>query len=167
MRILGKREPTRPHLPIGNWHQTEMLDCGQAGDLLLLLDFELPGCGLKKSVFYGRQQKKTDKKTSISLGEIAFTRKPSSTKSILLSLEGDGDSIELTLSPKDLCSHLFIVGTTGSGKTERAVSILNKLPAEEFRVIVLETAKKPIGTNFSATGSSPWFTPWETRESDH
>ena len=136
--------------------EVEMLDCGQAGDLLLLPDFELPGCGLKKSVFYGRQQKKAAGETSISLGEIAFySQTIEHEKHSPLSLEGHGDSKELTLSSSDLCSHLFIVGTTGSGKTERAVSILNKLPAEEFRVIVLETAKKTYRDKLFRNGIEP------------
>lgn len=103
----------------------EILTCGQAQRLFLLPDRELPGCGLKRSVFYGQPESGSCKSSGTILGNIAF----------------DGVTT-LGLSAKDLCSHLFLVGTTGSGKSERAVSILNSIPRDEFQVIVLETAKK-------------------------
>jgi hypothetical protein len=119
----------------------EPLDCEQAGRLLLLPDAELSGLEMRRSVFYGRPDMKEAKADNkIKIGTLAFSK-----KTITNELDGastDNDRGALSLSPKDLYSHLLLVGTTGSGKTVRAASILNNIPAEGHRVIVLETAKK-------------------------
>ena len=114
----------------------QILNCDQAGTLLLLPDAELPGCSLKRSVFYGRPQLQ-NQIGGTQIGDIAFYGRT-------LSQPDDAvdDRTSLRLSPRDLCSHVLIVGTTGSGKTERAVHLLNNLPRDEFQIIVLETAKK-------------------------
>ena len=46
----------------------------------------------------------------------------------------------IRLAPEDFFSHIFIVGTTGCGKTTRAAKILHD--ADGFRRLIFETAKK-------------------------
>jgi hypothetical protein len=116
--------------------EIQILNCDQAGTLLLVPDAELPGCSLKRSVFYGRPQLQ-HKTGGTQIGEIAFYGRTLSQPG-----ESADDKASLRLSSQDLCSHVLIVGTTGSGKTERAVHILNNVPRDEFQIVVLETAKK-------------------------
>jgi len=114
----------------------QILNCDQAGMLMLLPDTELPGCQLKRNVFYGRPQIKLDG-GGARIGEIAFFEKTLNSAEATTVNEST-----LRLSRKDVCSHILVVGTTGSGKTERTVHILNHLPEDEFQIIVIETAKK-------------------------
>jgi len=116
--------------------EIQILNCDQAGMLMLLPDTELPGCQLKRSVFYGRPRIEVDG-GGAPIGEIAFFE-----KTLNRSKAPQANESTLRLSAKDVCSHLLVVGTTGSGKTERTVHILNQLPEDEFQVIVIETAKK-------------------------
>lgn len=151
--VLGV-EPPLFHLARGAFvHEmiptVEILTVEQAGRWLLVPEVEIPGVQLKRSVFYGRPQLPEDKEQGVSVGEVAFH------KPILVSkparVEGErparlGEEFlrqyDFHVPRADLCSHTLLVGTTGSGKTERAVSILNNLNAGDFRVIVIETAKK-------------------------
>ncbi|MEI6610714.1 MAG: DUF87 domain-containing protein [Deltaproteobacteria bacterium] len=118
----------------------EILNPEQAGRLLLLPEAELPGMKLKKNVFYGRPS--VEQKKGIKLGDMAFFQKTITDQLKQPDLKAEEDHSFYLAENNDLCSHVLIVGTTGSGKTERAVSILNKLDSKKFQIIVLETAKK-------------------------
>jgi len=114
----------------------EVLNCEKACLMFLLPDADLPGMKLKKSVFYSRSEK--DDKANINLGTAAYFLNPISQSSRYtqnLSVEN------FKIPEKDLCSHVFLVGTTGSGKTERAAFILNNA-GDNSRLLILETAKK-------------------------
>jgi len=118
-----------------------ILNCNQATQLFLLLDAEIPGCQLKRNVFYGRPSINSD--GQVLIGDIDFfTPKIEDPEKDNTDVHLAIDSKSLKLKTEDLCSHLLIVGTTGSGKTERAVSILNSIPDDDTRIIVIETAKK-------------------------
>ena len=130
----------------------EILNTDQAGHLLLLPDADLPGLKTKRSVFYGRPA--VTEVEGVHIGDMVF-HQPT-----LGSLDGQA-SIELAergtlrLPDGELCSHVLVVGTTGSGKTERMVHILNGISSESFRVIVLETAKKTYRDRLCRGGKSP------------
>jgi len=139
----------------------ETLDCEQAGRLLLLPDAELPGLNMRRSVFYGRPDMKDGQEDgkSVEIGTLAFAR-----KTIVNQLDKSGakSSAEQSdrrgrfrLTSKELCSHLLLVGTTGSGKTVRAATILDRIPKGTFRVVVLETAKKTYRDLLRRGGKTP------------
>jgi hypothetical protein len=124
----------------------EILDCEQVGRLLLLPDAELPGLKMRRSVFYGRPGMEAPgvDGRSVAIGTLAFARET------IRNELGDPDAKStaatargrFALTTRDMCSHLLLVGTTGSGKTMRAAAILNHIPRDAFRILVLETAKK-------------------------
>lgn len=132
----------------------EPLDCEQAGRLLLLPDAELPGLEMRRSVFYGRpDEKKAEELQTIKIGTLAFSKRTITNE--LDEETKDAARGIFSLSSKDLYSHLLLVGTTGSGKTMRAASILNSIPVDGHRIIVLETAKKTYRNLLHRGGQSP------------
>jgi len=98
-----------------------LLNSEQAGMFLMLPATDLPGLELKKNVFYGRP---VSANVGADLGRQAF------------------HSAGYKITYQDLCSHILVTGTTGSGKTIRSAHLLNDLPRKEFNILCLETAKK-------------------------
>jgi len=117
----------------------EILNADQAGQLLLLPEADLPGWQLKRSVFYGRPTMQGS--SGVRIGQTAFGQ-PTLTAAVEQPLVGQSRRCVFQIPDQDLCSHLLVVGTTGSGKTERAVHILNAIDSDRYRMIILETAKK-------------------------
>lgn len=114
---------------------------------LLLPDADLPGCSLKKSVFYARPKPaervtyESGKTISpmISFGTGAYYD-GGITEPALLSA-GYEDTFDFVIPESDIFSHTFIVGAPGGGKSKRAGYILNHVPGD-VRLVVLETAKR-------------------------
>lgn len=108
---------------------------------LLLPDADLPGCPLKKSVFYARPKPldDDDAKETISFGIGAYYD-GGVTEPALLS-PGFENSFDFGIKKEDVFSHSFIVGAPGGGKSKRAGYILNHVP-NDTRLIILETAKR-------------------------
>ena len=113
----------------------DVLNCEKACLSLLLPDTDCPGIKLKQSVFYSRAANANPENT-ISVGPVAYYKNQVRDEQIKLDVPKD-----FLIKSKDLCSHVFLVGTTGSGKTERAAHILNHITLD-MRILVLETAKK-------------------------
>jgi DNA helicase HerA-like ATPase len=132
----------------------EILNTDQAGHLLLLPDADLPGLETKRSVFYGRPAVTATEELGVHIGEMAFHRPTLESPDEQASVERSKRAA-LRLDEDELCSHVLIVGTTGSGKTERMVHILNGISSENFRVIVLETAKKTYRNRLCRGGKTP------------
>ncbi len=139
--ITGRKDYpflTKPSFQIlqENGIYPDVFNCEKACQMFLLPDADLPGVKLKKSVFYSRPD--NDEKSNVNLGAASYYLNP-----VIQSPFGKRDvSVEnFRIPEKDLCSHVFLVGTTGSGKTERAAYILNNL-GDSSRLLILETAKK-------------------------
>jgi len=108
---------------------------------------DLPGLKTKRNVFYGKPNPSVKsagdeaQSDTIWLGDLAhlstgFRSRP------LPGLSPNGSNSEFRIPGTDLTSHLLIAGTTGSGKTQRAASLLNSLSTQRFQVVVIESAKK-------------------------
>jgi len=119
--------------------QTGIMNCEKACQFLPLPTTHLAGLPLKKNVFYGKENAGgIVEDDAVELGSMSFGEahiKDEKTKFF----EVDAHH-RIGMSPKDFFSHMFIVGTTGSGKTKRAAKILRD--ADGFRRVILETAKK-------------------------
>ena len=111
--------------------EQEVLNSEKACLSLPLPDSELPDLKMKKSVFYGRPKEMTAH--GCDVGAIAYFANNQA------GIYESGRQFKI--APGDVCSHIFVCGTTGSGKTERAAHIINSMPLD-VRVLVLETAKK-------------------------
>lgn len=131
---LGYCAPAYSLLP-----DVPLLDTDQACQLMLMPDAELPGLRLKKAVFYGRSQGERSRgerdAKAVKVGNSAF-HEPAMSSGVFQ------PGVPVEVSREDLLSHVLIAGTTGSGKTMRTLDILNRLDSDDFRIIVLETAKK-------------------------
>ena len=112
----------------------------QARNVLLLPEAELPGLRLRKCVFLGRnsappppepEHSEDSWNLPIVLGPDAFT--------VLTRTSGPA---ELRVAARDLFRHVLIAGTTGSGKTRRAIEIVNRIDRPDLRIVVFETAKR-------------------------
>ena len=99
----------------------------RASMLLLLPDAELQPLKIKRNnIIYSRSSDVPD--AGVLLG---YSSMPA------------GEEAEpLIMAEKDLLSHVLVVGTTGAGKTYHVAQILNHLRNEDYRIIVLETAKR-------------------------
>ena len=119
--------------------QTGIMNCEKACLFLPVPTTHLAGLPLKKNVFYGKANTESAiVGDAVELGSTAFGEvhiKGESTRF----LKADSHH-RIGLSQNDFYSHMFIVGTTGSGKTHRAAKILHD--ADGFRRVILETAKK-------------------------
>jgi hypothetical protein len=112
-----------------------------AAQFLPVPEADLPGLRTKRNVFYGKpnaaQQRNGGDKQNFDRGDVWLGD---------LSHLGYGTSVsedrEFRISEEALTSHLLIAGTTGSGKTQRAAAILNRLPTDKFQIVVIESAKK-------------------------
>lgn len=71
------------------------------------------------------------------------------------------EELPVNLSAKSLCSHTFITGSTGSGKSNTVYGILNKLPSE-VKFLVVEPAKgeykNVFGNKAKVYGTNPSLT---------
>lgn len=71
------------------------------------------------------------------------------------------EELLVNLSAKSLCSHTFITGSTGSGKSNTVYGILNKLPSE-VKFLVVEPAKgeykNVFGNKAKVYGTNPSLT---------
>ncbi|WP_180383475.1 ATP-binding protein [Campylobacter devanensis] len=71
------------------------------------------------------------------------------------------EELPVNLSAKSLCSHTFITGSTGSGKSNTVYGILNKLPSE-VKFLVVEPAKgeykNVFGNKAKVYGTNPGLT---------
>ena len=108
--------------------------------MLLLPDGELPGVQLHRTAFGGRNTAPAacpDPVNALCLGHGGFP--------------GAGD-VRVPLD--DLWRHVLIAGTTGSGKTLRALKLLEglHLAGDRVRVLVLETAKRTYRDEFQRPG---------------
>ena len=119
--------------------QTGIMNCEKACLFLPVPTTHLAGLPLKKNVFYGKANaESTIDGDAVELGCMSFGEvhiKGESTRF----LKADSHH-RIGLLQKDFYSHMFVVGTTGSGKTKRAAKILHD--ADGFRRVILETAKK-------------------------
>ncbi|TSA34567.1 MAG: ATP-binding protein [Verrucomicrobiaceae bacterium] len=115
---------------------------------------DLPGLKTKRNVFYGKpnpskpkqsqdqsKEMQADSKDTVTLGELAHLKSGFNSRGIIGPSQTDCNA-EFRIPACDLTSHLLIAGTTGSGKTQRSVTLLNALPRDRFQVIVIESAKK-------------------------
>jgi len=133
----------------------EILNCEKACLSLLLPDTELPGLKLKKNVFYARPENNdSTNERNIDLGKISYFSNPVKEKFNKNNSLHIGNESKLMMTSEDLCSHIFIVGTTGSGKTIKAASMLNNMP-QDVRIIVLETAKKTYRNKLNRRNQPP------------
>lgn len=130
-----------------------VLSTAQACQLMLLPEAELPGLRLKQNVFYGRAPDEVAALGDrVEVGHSAFHTvtvegRPSSARS--------RSAPEVALPLEDLFGHVLITGTTGSGKTVRAVQILNHLQHDDVRLLVIETAKKTYRHKLRRGGRPP------------
>lgn len=112
---------------------------------LPLPESDLPGLRTKRNVFYGKpnpvDEKPKDGKTQVWLGDLAHLKSGFRSRYQGFS-NRRGINSRFEIPAEDLTSHILIAGTTGSGKTQRAAAILNRLPADLFQVVVIESAKK-------------------------
>ncbi len=133
-----------------------MLNVNQASRLLLLPEAELPGLRLKRNIFYGRalnsDYRKTEREALVRLGVAAF-KESSISRHPDLGL--NAREREIVIGFEHMLSHMLITGATGSGKTVRAIKILNGLPKERNRVYIIETAKKVYRSKFSRSSNGP------------
>ncbi|MEI6057315.1 MAG: hypothetical protein WCR55_14825, partial [Lentisphaerota bacterium] len=91
----------------------EILNCEKACLSLLLPDTDLPGLKLKKNVFYGRPENVDSKdKRNVDLGNISYFTNPVKEASRKNNYLQTGNDSKLMMTSEDLCSHIFIVGTT-------------------------------------------------------
>jgi hypothetical protein len=108
---------------------------------------DLPGLKTKRNVFYGKPnpseepQEVEPGKETVWLGDLAHLTSGFKSRHVTASSPLKRTA-EYRIPAADLTSHLLIAGTTGSGKTQRAASLLNNLPKKRFQVIVIESAKK-------------------------
>lgn len=121
--------------------EQEVLNAEKACLSLPLPDSELPDLKMKKSVFYGRPREMPE--NGCSIGRIAYFENTQFGESV--------GGREFRLKPADVCSHVFVCGTTGSGKTERAAHIINEMP-NDTRIVILETAKRTYRTKIGREG---------------
>ncbi len=147
-----------------------LLNSHFAARMLLTPENELPGLRLKRNVFYGRPERAdapaiAGSEPRVRLGKAAFFGGNVRWSNDYPHRQGNREQTEFSISGRELLSHLLITGTTGSGKTVRAVDILNELPVEEFQVIVIESAKKTFRGKFGRSGRGVRvFTLGESRE---
>ncbi len=106
---------------------------------------DLPGLKTKKNVFYGKPNPQASEKEhehqNVWLGDLAHLGSGYTARDLNPD-RNTAISSEFRIPASDMTSHLLIAGTTGSGKTQRAASILNALPKSRFQVVVIESAKK-------------------------
>jgi hypothetical protein len=117
-----------------------------AAAFLPVPEADLPGLRTKRNVFYGQPNPNyaddvERNQDTVLLGDLAhvasgFAPIPREQPA------GARQNAAFRIPAVDLTSHLLIAGTTGSGKTQRAVSLLNGLDRERFQIIVIESAKK-------------------------
>lgn len=120
-----------------------------AAQFLPVPEADLPGLPTKRNVFYGKPNPSDarggggaeEANGGVWLGELAYLRNGFRTKR-KGSATGGGESAEYRIPAEDVTSHVLIAGTTGSGKTQRAAAMLNRLSSGDFQVIVIESAKK-------------------------
>jgi len=114
-----------------------ILNCEKACMYLPLPTTHLPGLPIKKNVFYGKEQ--AGQSGELQMGAMSFAE-PHVINDRTLDQYAAQRRFTLFASHEDLYSHLFVVGTTGCGKTTRAAKLLHD--AIGVRKIILETAKK-------------------------
>ena len=146
-----------------------LLNSHFAAQMFLTPEAEVPGLRLKRNVFYGRPAQSTGtpggEGVRVRLGEVAFFGSNVKWAGDYRHKSGGGEQTSFTISGQDLLSHLLITGTTGSGKTVRAVDILNELNPDEFQIIVIESAKKTFRGKFGRKNRNVRvFTLGESRE---
>lgn len=116
-----------------------VLNCEKACLYLPLPTTHLPGLPIKKNVFYGKSDasERASSDSVVQMGAMSFAEPHVLDEN---TLESRHNKFVLAASKDDLYSHLFVVGTTGCGKTTRAAKLIRD--AEGIRRIILETAKK-------------------------
>lgn len=125
---------------------TALLSNAQASQFLMVPEADMPGISIKQNVFYGQTDlAKTDHLMGAAIGTAAY----------LQNTEFGEESKTISIPNKDLLSHLLVTGTTGSGKTVRSTQILNGLDPDQFRLIVIETAKKTYRNRLNREGADP------------
>jgi hypothetical protein len=107
---------------------------------------DLPGLKTKRNVFYGKpnpseQVAEEGAGETVWLGDLAHLTSGFKARDLPSLPSGRGNSA-FRIPADDITSHVLIAGTTGSGKTQRAASLLNALSPNRFQVVVIESAKK-------------------------
>lgn len=141
-----------------------------AAQLLLTPEADLPGVRLRRNVFYGQPERplsagQSDGASSVWLGATAFFGSFVQFADFSPQRARATPESEFRVPAEDLMSHLLITGTTGSGKTLRAVEILNGLNPREFQIVVIESAKQVFRNRLRREGvNTRIFTLGESRE---
>lgn len=118
--------------------QAGILNCEKACLYLPVPTTHLVGLPLKKNVFYGKERAELAQSLGVEIGSMSFAE--THVLDEHTSFFNQNNHLRMQLSQEDFYSHLFVVGTTGCGKTTRAAKILRE--ADGFRRVILETAKK-------------------------
>lgn len=118
--------------------QGGIMNCEKACLYLPVPTTHLVGLPLKKNVFYGKEHAEPIRGEGVEIGAMSFAE--SHVLGEQTCFFNQHNHLRMQLSTEDFYSHLFVVGTTGCGKTTRAAKILRD--ADGFRRIILETAKK-------------------------
>jgi len=126
--------------------EVALVSNSQASQFLMVPEADMPGISIKKNVFYGQ--------TALS-NVIAEEGAIVGSASYLENTEFAESERLIRIPEKDLLSHLLVTGTTGSGKTIRSTQILNALDPDQFRLIVIETAKKTYRNKLAREGMTP------------
>jgi hypothetical protein len=136
-----------------------------AAQMLLTPEAELPGLRMKRNVFYGRHEPGKRNGQCAWLGDVSFLRSGVRLRDEPRRAGGSAESPQFEIPSEDLLSHVLVTGTTGSGKTLRAVAILNRIDPAEFQIVVLESAKKTFRKLLNRHGvKRRVFTVGESRE---
>ncbi len=126
-----------------------------ACQLVMLPGSDLPGVHLKQNVFYGLPDRPSGTEFT-QLGTSAYLQPlPSPYKKETNDCAEPTRSTAVSIPSEDMLTHVLITGTTGSGKTLRAIEILNGLDPEKFRIVVFETAKKTYRQYLCRQGQRP------------
>ncbi len=141
-----------------------------AAQLLLTPEADLPGVRLRRNVFYGQPEQprstgQSDGASTVWLGATAFFGSFVQFADFSPQRARATPESEFRVPAEDLMSHLLITGTTGSGKTLRAVEVLNGLNPREFQIVVIESAKQVFRNRLRREGvNTRIFTLGESRE---
>lgn len=116
-----------------------ILNCAKSSLFLPLPTHHLVGLPLKQSIFYGKEDCPDG---DLCVGKMSCVLPPVRSEIKVVSKttsQVQENELSAKMRQEDVFSHMFIVGTTGSGKTTRAAEIIANTKA---RRVIIETAKK-------------------------
>ena len=129
--------PEHPIIPGGEQLAT-LLSSDEVGLWLRPPTRDLPGLPVRKPVrFSSNMPEPSEDDPSIKLGALQVWNRPI-------------DTTPVSLRTRDLCSHVFVSGTTGAGKTTTVQTLLTRLQqlSEPVPFMLLEPAKDEYGELF-------------------